>query len=452
MPDFTLTSATPHAESLAGGGAPAACRGPGGDRRRRRAVRRHRGAVPARSQQPRRSTRACSRSASACSRSATRARIDLPFAWTSPVQLALVPTLFLLPAWLVPLTHDHRGRDRRGSPTSSAGATPPARLLLTPGNAWFTVGPAAVLLAAGSPSPQDAAIALLVAMLVAQIGTDFVISSLFHAAHAAASRCASRLDESVLGLRDRRGARARRPARRALDRRVALRTCSCSLPIFGVLAVFAGERRTRLHAADRAQRRLPRHRAGARRGGRRRRRLHRHAHARRGRALGRRRRAARARRRARAATSSSARCCTTSARSRSPRRSSTSPARSTTPSGRSCAPTRSQGQRMLDRVGGFMREVGADRPRLARALRRRRLPRRAGRRGDPARGAHHHRLRRLQRDDHHAAVPRGDATPPRRPPSCVRCSGTQFDPNVVEALLADGRPDSRDPTPLPLAA
>src|SRR4051812_18337086 len=31
------------------------------------------------------------------------ARIDLPFAWTAPVQLALVPTLFLLPAWLVPV-------------------------------------------------------------------------------------------------------------------------------------------------------------------------------------------------------------------------------------------------------------------------------------------------------------------------------------------------------------
>src|SRR5262245_18421817 len=31
------------------------------------------------------------------------ARFDLPLAWTSPVQLALVPVLFMLPPWLVPL-------------------------------------------------------------------------------------------------------------------------------------------------------------------------------------------------------------------------------------------------------------------------------------------------------------------------------------------------------------
>ena len=50
-----------------------------------------------------------------------------------------------------------------------------------------------------------------------------------------------------------------------------------------------------------------------------------------------------------------------------------------------------EGQRMLERIGGFMNEVGAIVARLARALGRRRLPRRPGGRGDPARGAHRQR-------------------------------------------------------------
>ena len=40
-----------------------------------------------------------------------------------------------------------------------------------------------------------------------------------------------------------------------------------------------------------------------------------------------------------------------------------------------------EGQRMLERVGGVLAQVGDRRPRLARALGRRRLPRRARRRG-----------------------------------------------------------------------
>ena len=49
------------------------------------------------------------------------------------------------------------------------------------------------------------------------------------------------------------------------------------------------------------------------------------------------------------------------------------------------------------------------RPPPPRALGRRRLPRRPRRRGDPARRTHHLRLRRLQRDDHQPRLPRGAA-------------------------------------------
>ena len=44
-----------------------------------------------------------------------------------------------------------------------------------------------------------------------------------------------------------------------------------------------------------------------------------------------------------------------------------------------------EGQRMLDRVGGLLSEVGPHRALVAREVGRQRLPRRAGRRADPGR-------------------------------------------------------------------
>jgi HD-GYP domain-containing protein (c-di-GMP phosphodiesterase class II) len=171
------------------------------------------------------------------------ARIDLPLAWTAPVQLALVPTLFLVPGWLVPISMMSAVVLAR-LPDVVRGRTAPARLLLSPGNAWFTVGPAAVLVIAGSPSAHHAGVPLLAAMLVAQILTDFVSSSVFHLVTRQAS------------LRDQIGESA---AVYAIDAALApvglLAALSIDespwylalmVPMFGVLAVFAGERRTRL--------------------------------------------------------------------------------------------------------------------------------------------------------------------------------------------------------------
>jgi HD-GYP domain-containing protein (c-di-GMP phosphodiesterase class II) len=172
------------------------------------------------------------------------ARIDLPNAWTSPVQLALVPALFLLPGWLVPpalITAILIAR----APEVIRGDTPAARLLLIPGNAWFTVGPAAVLVAAGSPGPQHVSVAVLVAMLAAQIGTDFVMSSIFLAL---TRRVALReqIDESlhVYGID---AALAPVGLLAAIAGTVSPWYLLMLTPIFGVLAVFAGERRTRLN-------------------------------------------------------------------------------------------------------------------------------------------------------------------------------------------------------------
>ncbi len=85
----------------------------------------------------------------------------------------------------------------------------------------------------------------------------------------------------------------------------------------------------------------------------------------------------------------------------------------------------------LDRLPGAGPPAGAPR---ARALGRARLPGRARGRGDPARRAHRVRLRRLRRDDHRPAVPQG-AERGGGPGRAERDAGTQFDPDVVAALL-----------------
>jgi HD-GYP domain-containing protein (c-di-GMP phosphodiesterase class II) len=172
------------------------------------------------------------------------ARIDLPHAWTSPVQLALVPTLFLLPAWLVPVAVICAIVLAR-LPEVFRGETSPARLLLAPGNAWFTVGPAALLLAAGSPRPEDVSVAILVAMLAAQIGTDFVMSTIF----LVLTRRVALREQVVESLHVYGIDIALAPVGllAALSVDESPYYLLLLTPIFGILAVFAGERRTRLN-------------------------------------------------------------------------------------------------------------------------------------------------------------------------------------------------------------
>jgi HD-GYP domain-containing protein (c-di-GMP phosphodiesterase class II) len=171
------------------------------------------------------------------------ARFDLRFAWTAPVQLVLVPTLFVLPGWLVPATMAAAIILSR-VPEAVRGEIPASRLLVAPSNAWFTVGPAVVITAAGSPTPLDAGIPLLLGMLAAQIGTDFVVSTLWQWLTVRAPLSAQ-LKESVFVY----GVDA------ALSPVGLLAALSIDespyylilmIPLFGVLALFAGERRARL--------------------------------------------------------------------------------------------------------------------------------------------------------------------------------------------------------------
>ena len=130
------------------------------------------------------------------------------------------------------------------------------------------------------------------------------------------------------------------------------------VPLLGVLAMFARERHERMQSLlelSSAYRGTALVLGDVVAGGQR---LHRRALQERRRAGAGGRATARAQLRARAGISSSPRCCTMSARSRSRSRSSTSRASSTRTSGLIIKTHTIEGQKMLDRVGGFMHEVG----------------------------------------------------------------------------------------------
>ena len=171
------------------------------------------------------------------------ARFDLPLAWTSPVQLALVPMLFMLPPWLVPVAMAVSIVLARVPDVVRANVAP-SRLLLAPANAWFTVGPAVVLTIAGVPSAAEAGPVVLVAMLVAQIGTDFGVSVLWQQLTNAAPLSVQLREGYMVYAIDIALFPVGFLASLAIDESPFY--MALLIPLFGVLAVFAGERRVRL--------------------------------------------------------------------------------------------------------------------------------------------------------------------------------------------------------------
>src|SRR5689334_6944570 len=97
---------------------------------------------------------------------ASNVRFDTPFGFTVATQLAFVPMLFAVPVAVGPIAA-FVAVAASGLFRVLAGKAPPSRLLLTLGNSWFAIGPAAVFAMAGTES-RDAGVLLLVAALGAQ--------------------------------------------------------------------------------------------------------------------------------------------------------------------------------------------------------------------------------------------------------------------------------------------
>ena len=171
------------------------------------------------------------------------ARFDLLLAWTSPVQLALVPVLFILPPWLVPVAMA-TSIVIANLPDVRRGQMAAARLLLAPSNAWFTVGPAAVLAVAGVPTAEEAGVLLLLAMLTSQIATDFSVSVLWQRLTCRAPLATQLRESYMVYAIDAMLFPIGLLGAFAIDESPYYMVLL--IPMFGVLAVFASERRARL--------------------------------------------------------------------------------------------------------------------------------------------------------------------------------------------------------------
>jgi putative nucleotidyltransferase with HDIG domain len=106
---------------------------------------------------------------------AARVRFDTPFGFTVPTQLAFVPLLFAMPLALVPIAVVV-ALTIAGLPDVLAGRRRPSRLLLSVGNSWFAIGPVAVFVLTHT-QPRDAGVEILLAALGAQFFLDFIVSA-----------------------------------------------------------------------------------------------------------------------------------------------------------------------------------------------------------------------------------------------------------------------------------
>jgi putative nucleotidyltransferase with HDIG domain len=102
-------------------------------------------------------------------------RIDIGAGFTVPTQVVFVPMLFAVPPSLVPLLVA-LSLALGTAPAIVAGRVPLSRLLSVPGNSWFAVGPALVLLAAHDRRPTGQW-AVLLAALAAQFVCDFAANA-----------------------------------------------------------------------------------------------------------------------------------------------------------------------------------------------------------------------------------------------------------------------------------
>ncbi len=106
----------------------------------------------------------------------TQVELETPLGFTAPIQLGFVPLLMEAPAAVVgPIVLVALLGARL--PAVLRGHTPAARLLQVPANCWFAIGPAAVLALAHATPGRPGAL-VLVGALMAQFGLDAIVSAL----------------------------------------------------------------------------------------------------------------------------------------------------------------------------------------------------------------------------------------------------------------------------------
>ena len=167
------------------------------------------------------------------------ARFDVPVGFTVPTQLAFVPLLFDAPLALVaPAVVMSllivRVRD------VMTGAIAPSRLLNTASNAWFAVGPVAVFEIAGV-APAHAGAVILLAALTAQFAVDFAAACVRDAISRGTDLATMLRETWVYGIDAALSGVGLVVARDSSPAAVL-----ALVPLLGLLALFGHERRRRL--------------------------------------------------------------------------------------------------------------------------------------------------------------------------------------------------------------
>jgi putative nucleotidyltransferase with HDIG domain len=173
-----------------------------------------------------------------------RVRFDTPLGFAGPIQLAFVPLLFALPPAVAPLAVP-LAFTLALLPDAIGGRMRVDRFAVQVSNSWFSIGPAAVLAIAHVDHTWHAGALLLIGALAAQFVVDFAVSTLGFAFTRGAS-LSSQLGETwVYGV----DAALSPPALLAAEHihRSAVATLSL-VPLLGLLAVFARERHRRLES------------------------------------------------------------------------------------------------------------------------------------------------------------------------------------------------------------
>jgi putative nucleotidyltransferase with HDIG domain len=164
--------------------------------------------------------------------------------YTVPTQLAFIPLAFAIPpAQLAPTVACVLAAAQLADVVR--GRLPLSRLALVPGNTWFALGSAAVLAAAGGPQAADATVPLLVAAISAQVVLDVAMSAVRDALHGGLSVRAI-VGESWVYAVDVALTPIGFVAALTLPQRPW--AVLAAVPLLGVFALFARERGARMHS------------------------------------------------------------------------------------------------------------------------------------------------------------------------------------------------------------
>jgi putative nucleotidyltransferase with HDIG domain len=162
--------------------------------------------------------------------------------FTVPTQLAFVPLAFNVPpALLAPAVAAVLVTG--GLLQVARGRVPVSRLAVIPSNAWFALGPGIVMAVAGAPSAAEASAGLLCGMLAAQVAVDFGATAVREMLHGSFSWRQLAGEAWIYGVDAALTPVAFLAATTLEDRPW---TVFATVPLIAVLAVFARERQGRM--------------------------------------------------------------------------------------------------------------------------------------------------------------------------------------------------------------